>query len=138
MAKNDTIELQQPLGYTGSGSSTSVAAKEDVAHYHGNENDQADMNRLGKKQRLDVCWKMIRALPLHPRLTVTAQLLFALRPWPYLCPHGDVGDHVHVKSLAVAGGLTCTNNVVAQRALANSTAVELYGNLNGTLIQAGR
>jgi len=55
MAKNDTIELQQPLGHTGSGSSTSVDAKEDVAHYHGNENDQADMNRLGKKQRLDVC-----------------------------------------------------------------------------------
>ena len=90
MVKNDTIELQQPLGYTGSGSSTSVAAKEDVAHYHGNENDQADMNRLGKKQRLDVRRKTTQALPLHPRLTVTAQLLLALRPWPYLCPHGDV------------------------------------------------
>jgi hypothetical protein len=51
MAKNDAIELQQPLGYPGSGSSASVGAKEDVAQYHCNENDQADMNRLGKKQK---------------------------------------------------------------------------------------
>jgi hypothetical protein len=65
MTKSDTIELQQPLGYTGNGSSTSVTGKgdvQDVAYYHGNENDQADMNRLGKKQKLDVCRKMIQAL----------------------------------------------------------------------------
>ena len=62
MAKNDTIELQQPLGYTGSGSSTSVPEKGEVAYYHGNENDQADMNRLGKKQKLDVRRRMIQAL----------------------------------------------------------------------------
>ncbi|KAM0705250.1 hypothetical protein Q7P35_008040 [Cladosporium inversicolor] len=76
MAKNDTIELQQPLGYTGSGSSTSVAAKEDVAHYHGNENDQADMNRLGKKQRLDRNFSSLSVLGLTCVLMATWETMF--------------------------------------------------------------
>jgi hypothetical protein len=49
-----TIELQQPLGQADGASGTSDVAKEEVSYHHGNENDQADMARLGKKQRLDV------------------------------------------------------------------------------------
>lgn len=55
MSKNDAIELQQPVDYTDGGSgSSSSPNKEDVAYHHGNEHDQADMDRLGKKQKLDV------------------------------------------------------------------------------------
>lgn len=55
MAKGDTIELQQPVDYPDGDSGTSVPAKEEIEHRHGNENDHADMNRLGKTQKLDVC-----------------------------------------------------------------------------------
>jgi len=55
MAKGDTIELQQPLDDDGGVMSTSASEKEEVAYNLGNEHDQADMFRLGKKQKLDVC-----------------------------------------------------------------------------------
>ena len=55
MAKGDAIELQQPLDYEGGAASTSVSDKEEVVYNLGNEHDQADMFRLGKKQKLDVC-----------------------------------------------------------------------------------
>lgn len=54
MAKGDAIELQQDLEYTDGGSGGLNATKEDVEYHHGNEHDQADMDRLGKKQKLDV------------------------------------------------------------------------------------
>ena len=62
MAKDDAIELQQPMDYIDGGSGTLVVAKEDVTFYHGNENDQADMNRLGKTQKLDVSRNVVRRL----------------------------------------------------------------------------
>ena len=62
MAKDDAIELQQPIDYIDGGSGTSVVAKEDVTLYHGNENDQVDMNRLGKKQKLDVSRSVLQIL----------------------------------------------------------------------------
>jgi hypothetical protein len=49
-----TIELHQPLGQADGASGTSDVAKEEISYHHGNENDLADMARLGKKQRLDV------------------------------------------------------------------------------------
>lgn len=54
MAKGDVIELQQPLDYDGGVASTPASDKEEVAYNLGNEHDQADMFRLGKKQKLDV------------------------------------------------------------------------------------
>jgi hypothetical protein len=54
MTKSGVIELQQPLDYADGASGASEAAKEEVSSHHGNEYDQADMARLGKKQRLDV------------------------------------------------------------------------------------
>ena len=57
MTKSDVIELQQPLDYADGASGDSEAAKEDISYHHGNENDQADMARLGKKQKLKVRWK---------------------------------------------------------------------------------
>jgi hypothetical protein len=54
MTGDGTIELQQPLGQADVASGTSDVAKEEFSHHRGNENDQADMARLGKKQRLDV------------------------------------------------------------------------------------
>jgi hypothetical protein len=58
MAKSDAIELQQPLDYADGASGASDAAKEDVLDFHGNDHDQADMARLGKKQKLKVRGKM--------------------------------------------------------------------------------
>lgn len=54
MTKGGAIELQQPLGHEDGASGASDVAKEVVSYHHGNENDQADMARLGKKQKLDV------------------------------------------------------------------------------------
>jgi hypothetical protein len=54
MKKGGAIELQKPLGHADGASGTSNVAKEGVSHHHGNDNDQADMARLGKKQKLDV------------------------------------------------------------------------------------
>jgi hypothetical protein len=54
MAKDGAIELQQPLGHADGASGASDVAKEEVSYHQGNEHDQADMARLGKKQRLDV------------------------------------------------------------------------------------
>lgn len=54
MVKGDAIELQQDLEYTDGSSGGLNATKEDVEYHHGNEHDQADMDRLGKKQKLDV------------------------------------------------------------------------------------
>jgi hypothetical protein len=51
MTKSGVTELQQPLDYA---DGASEAAKEDVLSHYGNENDQADMARLGKKQKLKV------------------------------------------------------------------------------------
>lgn len=56
MAKGDVIELQQPLEYDSGAASTPASDKEEVAYNLGNEHDQADMFRLGKKQKLDVRW----------------------------------------------------------------------------------
>jgi hypothetical protein len=61
MAKGDIIELQQPLDYTDGGSGPSMADKAEIEHRHVNEHDQADMHRLGKSQKLDVC----RVLQYH-------------------------------------------------------------------------
>lgn len=55
MTKEDAIELQQPLDYDDGVASTSASDKEEVAYNLGNEHDQADMFRLGKKQKLDLC-----------------------------------------------------------------------------------
>lgn len=56
MAKGDVIELQQPLEYDSGAASTPASDKEEFACNLGNEHDQADMFRLGKKQKLDVRW----------------------------------------------------------------------------------
>jgi hypothetical protein len=65
MTKHGTIELQQPLGQADGASGTSDVAKEEVSHHLGNEHDQADMARLGKKQRLDVSRRGIRICHVH-------------------------------------------------------------------------
>jgi len=54
MAKGDVIELQEPLDHADGDASTFMDSKEQTAHNLGNEHDQADMLRLGKKQKLDV------------------------------------------------------------------------------------
>ena len=54
MTKGGVIELQQPLDHADAASGASDAAKDDVSDHHGNEHDQADMARLGKKQKLKV------------------------------------------------------------------------------------
>lgn len=58
MTEEDAIELQQPLGCTDEGVNTSTSSKENIAYLHGNEQDQADMYRLGKNQKLDVSWNI--------------------------------------------------------------------------------
>ena len=54
MAKGEMIELQRPLGYNDGVTSTSAPDNEEVTYNLGNQHDQADMFRLGKKQKLDV------------------------------------------------------------------------------------
>lgn len=97
MAKDDIIEQHQPLGYTDGDSGPSVAVKEEVDQHHGNEHDQADMNRLGKKQKLDVRRTVTLDSTWNARLTSEAQLWLTICPRSYLRPHGDMGDYVHVR-----------------------------------------
>ena len=97
MTTDDIIERNQPLGYTDGDSGPSVAVKEEVDSHHGNEHDQADMNRLGKKQKLDVRRKMPSGLTWNDRLTHGAQFWLTICPRSYLRPHGDMGDYVHVR-----------------------------------------
>lgn len=54
MAKDNAIELQQPADFSDGPFGVSDAVKNEVAEHHGNSHDMADMDRLGKKQRLDV------------------------------------------------------------------------------------
>ena len=61
MSKDGAIELQQPSDYAGGDSGSLGAAKDEVAYHHGNEHDQADMDRLGKKQKLDVRQAVIQS-----------------------------------------------------------------------------
>jgi hypothetical protein len=65
MTKDGIIELQQPLGQADGASGSSDVAKEEFPLQHGNEHDQADMARLGKKQRLDVSRLAIRLCQVH-------------------------------------------------------------------------
>jgi hypothetical protein len=55
MARGDILELQQPLDRDDGGSGPSMVDKEEIEYRRGNEHDQADMHRLGKSQKLDVC-----------------------------------------------------------------------------------
>ncbi|KAM0691452.1 hypothetical protein Q7P36_010223 [Cladosporium allicinum] len=71
MTKHGTIELQQPLGQADGASGTSDVAKEEVSHHLGNEHDQADMARLGKKQRLDRNFRSLSVLGLTCVLMAT-------------------------------------------------------------------
>lgn len=96
MAKDGAIELQQPLDCAHGASGASDAAKYDVAYHHGNEHDQADMDRLGKKQRLDAREATIWDSTRYGKLTSAAQLSLDLRPRSHMHPHGDMGDHVYV------------------------------------------
>jgi len=76
MTKDAPIELQQPLGDGDDASDASNAAKEEVAYHHGNENDQADMARLGKKQKLDRNFRSLSVLGLTCVLMATWETMF--------------------------------------------------------------
>jgi len=76
MMKDGAIELQRPLSEADGASGAPETAKEEISYHHGNENDQVDMARLGKKQKLDRNFRSLSVLGLTCVLMATWETMF--------------------------------------------------------------